>query len=284
MSKTHFEDVAAKVRGFYEECSFPGYEELETPFDLVEKAGRGIYARLLDEQLPLGARILDAGCGTGQLGIFLSMMNRRVIGIDFSHASLKKGHDFKEMFGLRSVHFFQMDLFHIGLKQERFDYVFCNGVLHHTADAYGGFQVLCNLVKRGGYIVIGLYNRYGRFLLDLRGLIFRLTKERFLWLDFVMRKKSVGEGKKRIWFMDQYRNPHEEKFTVGDVLEWFHANGIEYINSIPKINLAERLTLEERLFEKHDPGTKLARLLSQLGWIFTQAREGGFFILIGKKK
>ncbi len=283
MSTSRFEDVSRKVRAFYEECSFPGYEGCETPFDLMEKAGRGMYAKLLDEQLPLGVRILDAGCGTGQLVVFLSMMNRQVIGIDFSYSSLRKGHGFKEKFNLRGAHFLQMDLFHPGMKEASFDYVFCNGVLHHTADAYGGFQSLCRLVKKGGYIIIGLYNRYGRLLLDLRRFIFRFTKERFLWLDFFMRQESMEAGKKRIWFMDQYRNPHEEKFAVGDVLGWFHHNDIEYMNSIPKINIGERLTSGERLFERHHPGTTLDHLLSQLWWIFTKGREGGFFILIGKK-
>ena len=44
------EDVGKTVRSFYEGCSFPGYEEFETPLDLVEKAQRGVYAKLLDDQ------------------------------------------------------------------------------------------------------------------------------------------------------------------------------------------------------------------------------------------
>ena len=46
--------VGRRVRAFYESCSFPGYEELETPLDLLEKAQRGVYAKLLEEQIPLG--------------------------------------------------------------------------------------------------------------------------------------------------------------------------------------------------------------------------------------
>ena len=275
--------VGEKVRAFYECCSFPGYEEFETPIDLVEKAQRGIYAKLLDEQLPLGVRILDAGCGTGQLAIFLSIVQRRVVGIDFSYSSLRKANNFKERFKLRHVSFAQMDLFHLGLKEESFDYVFCNGVLHHTADAYGAFQNLCRLIKPRGYITIGLYNTYGRFLLDLRRRIFHLTNDRLTGLDFFMRKKSLGEEKKRIWFVDQYKNPHEDKFSVGDVLGWFQGNNIEYVHSIPKIGLGDQFTPKDQLFERHDPGGSLGHLLCQLGWIFTQSREGGFFITIGRK-
>lgn len=124
MSEKRLEDIAQKVRAFYEESPFPGYEEFETPSELREKAEKGIFAKLLDLQLPFGVTVLDAGCGTGQLSVFLAMTSRKVVGIDFSLNSLKKGHAFKEQFGLRNVHFFQMDLFHVGLREERFDYVF----------------------------------------------------------------------------------------------------------------------------------------------------------------
>jgi len=283
MNKERHEDVGKKVGAFYEEYSFPGYEEFETLLDLVEKAPRGIYARLLDEQLPLGVRVLDAGCGTGQLANFLSMVHREVVGIDLSHNSLRKARDFKKKSKLHNIHFAQMDLFKLALKEESFDYVFCNGVLHHTADAHRGFQNLCRLVKPRGYITVGLYNTFGRLLLHLRRLIFYLTNDNLKWMDFFVRQKSLGEEKKHIWFMDQYKNPYERQFTVSEVLSWFQQNNIEYINSIPKIKLGGESTREDHLFEPHDLAGSLARLLCQLGWIFTEAKEGGFFITMGRK-
>src|SRR5262245_43846994 len=277
------QNVGMKVRGFYEDCSFPGYEEFDAPHDLVEKAQRGVYARLLEEELPLGVRILDAGCGTGQLAIFLSMVHRKVVGVDFSYHSLQKANNFRKKFNLPNAGFAQMDLFALGLKEESFDYVFSNGVLHHTADAYGAFQNLCHLVKPQGYITIGLYNTYGRLFLDLRRWIYRLTQDKLKRLDFFMRQESLGEEKKCIWFMDQYKNPHEDKFTVNQVLHWFQQNRIEYVNSVPKIRVGDLFTSTTQLFERQNPGTSLDHLLCQLGWIFTQGREGGFFITIGRK-
>jgi SAM-dependent methyltransferase len=275
--------VSKKVRAFYENCSFPGYEEFDTPLDLVEKAKRGIYAELLEEQLPLGIRVLDAGCGTGQLAIFLSLVHRQVVGVDFSYNSLQKANTFKTKFALRDVHLAQMDLFYPALKEKSFDYVFCNGVLHHTADARRGFDNLCRLLKPGGYIAIGLYNTYGRLLLNLRRGIFNVTRDRLKCLDFFMRQKSVGEEKRDIWFKDQYRNPHDTTFTVGDVLKWFQQNDIEYISSLPKIKSSDHLSRADRLFEPQNPGTSLDHFLCQLGWIFSKGTEGGFFITVGRK-
>jgi SAM-dependent methyltransferase len=275
--------VGRGVRTFYEGCSFPGYEDYDTPGELIERSKQGFYARLLDEQLPLGVRVLDAGCGTGQLAVFLSLMHRKVIGADFSWGSLQKAARFKRRFGVENVSFLQTDLLEPALKPESFDYVFCNGVLHHTADAYGGFQNLCRLVRRGGYITVGLYNTYGRLLLDLRRSIFRLTGDRLTWLDSFMRRKDAGTEKKRVWFLDQYRNPHEDKFSVDTVLGWFERNGIRYVNSIPKIRLGERLGATEALFEPRGGGHRIEHLLRQLGWIFTQGKEGGFFLTIGRR-
>jgi ubiquinone/menaquinone biosynthesis C-methylase UbiE len=283
MNTTQDHSVGVKVRSFYEGCSFPGYEEFDTPYAFMEKARQGVYASLLDEVLPSGVRILDAGCGTGQLANFLSMVHRKVVGIDFSFSSLSKANHFKRTFDLKHVSFAQMDLFKLGLKPESFDYVFCNGVLHHTADAYAAFQNLCRLVKSGGYITIGLYNTYGRLLLDLRRQIFRVTNGAFKSLDFFMRQKSLSAEKKHIWFMDQYEHPHEDKFSVADVLGWFQKNSIEYVNSIPKIKLGEQFSRNDKLFERQDPGSYLNHLACQLGWIFTGGREGGFFITIGQK-
>src|SRR5262245_49415839 len=111
------DDVSGRVRAFYENCSFPGYEEFETPVDLAEKAKRGVYAKSVDAQLPLGVKVLDAGCGTGQLANFLSIMNRTVLGVDFSYNSLAKANQFKRQFGLSNVCFAQMNLLRCGLKE-----------------------------------------------------------------------------------------------------------------------------------------------------------------------
>lgn len=99
-----------------------------------------------------------------------------------------------------------------------------------------------------------------------------------------MRQRSLGKEKKRTWFLDQYRNPHEQKFSVNDVLIWFSVNNIEYVSSIPRISMAQPPTAVEELFEKRNHGTAFENLLFQLAWIFTTGREGGFFITIGRKE
>ena len=49
----------------------------------------------------------------------------------------------------------------LGLESERFDFVYCNGVLHHTEDPVGAFHELVRVLKPGGRIYVGVYGRGG---------------------------------------------------------------------------------------------------------------------------
>src|SRR4051812_26606943 len=46
-------------------------------------------ARLLDAMLPRGARVLDAGCGTGRVGAELAAWGHEVVGVDADPALIE---------------------------------------------------------------------------------------------------------------------------------------------------------------------------------------------------
>lgn len=277
-------DVTEIVKGFYEEHPFPNYDEDESIRSLVAKSRKGVYGRLLGEQILYNARVVEIGCGTGQLTNFLGVGCRTVIGTDLCLNSLRLAERFRQTHGLSRVRFMQMNLFKPALKQEQFDVVLCNGVLHHTSDPYGGFQSIARLVRPGGHIVIGLYNTYGRLLLDMRRFIFRLTGGRLKWIDPHIRQTRMSAEKKDAWFSDQYRHPHESKHTMGEVLQWFQANGFDFVNAVPKYRARDKFNSNERLFEPAESGTPFDRALAQAKMIVTGSREGGFYIVIGRKR
>ncbi|MBI4329582.1 MAG: class I SAM-dependent methyltransferase, partial [Chloroflexi bacterium] len=141
--------IPSSVREFYNVFPFPGYslDDYESVSSLYTRASP--YAHLLNKEMPPNVKVLDAGCGTGQFAAFLSIQNRKVVGIDFSEASVAQARALKEKLNLRNVEFAEGDIFALDLPSESFDYVFCNGVLHHTQDPYGGFKALVGLVKPG---------------------------------------------------------------------------------------------------------------------------------------
>lgn len=278
-------DVTEAVKAFYEETPFPNYDDLDSPERLRAKAEEGLFARLLNDQIPHGAKVIECGCGTGQLSNFLGLTwGRTVFGTDLCMNSLRLGHGFKDQHDITGVSFVQMNLFRPAFRPGSFDVVISNGVLHHTSDPYGGFQSILRLLKRGGFIIIGLYNTYGRLTTDLRRLVFRLSGDRFKSLDPRLRTSELNDARRRAWFMDQYKHPHESKHTFGEVLRWFDESGVEFINSIPKATATDRFSPTERLFEPQPQGTAFDRFIVQAGMLMGGGREGGFFIMVGRRK
>jgi SAM-dependent methyltransferase len=277
------EDVTEKIKAFYEKNPFPDYDNFDNTWSLIEKSRTGIFARLLDDQIPFGTRILECGCGTGQLTNFLSIANRTVIGTDICLNSLEMGQRFKEINQLKNAVFFQMNLFRPCFKRESFDLVIANGVLHHTSDPFLGFKSISTLVRPNRYILLGLYHRYGRIFTDIRRLLFSFFKGRFKFLDRRLVNEAISESKRHSWFMDQYNNPHESKHTLKEVLHWFDKTGFSFIKCIPKPVLFSGFSDSEQLFERDKLGNRFERAVVNLNMVFRGITEEGFFVVIAKK-
>ena len=173
-------DVTDLVKAFYEVTPFPNYDDLDSRESLRAKAQRGVFARLLDEQLPRPALVLEAGCGTGQLTNFLGMnWGRTVIGADLCLNSLSLAKAFRDRMSIANAQFVQMNLFRPPFPDATFDLVVSNGVLHHTSDPRGGFEAIARKVKPGGHVIVGLYNDLGRLPTLWRRAMIERFGERF---------------------------------------------------------------------------------------------------------
>ncbi len=276
-------DVTDEVKAFYEETPFPNYDEHDSVRSLIDKSRSGGYAALLDRAIPHNSTVLEVGCGTGQLSNFLGVACRRVVGTDLCLNSLRLGESFRRRFELDRVQFVQMNLFRPALGLERFDVILCNGVLHHTSDPRAGFRGLVPLLKPGGVIVIGLYNRYGRLMTDLRRQVFRMIGGRARWIDPYLRSENLAPEKQRAWFADQYQHPHESEHTIDEVIDWFDDANVDLVRGVPALTLGAPPLMAETLFEAEPKGTRFDHLLSQLATLRSGNREGGFFLTIGRK-
>jgi len=278
-------DATEAVTEFYEANPFPNYEDVDSASRLREMASRSVFAKLLDHQIPYGANVLEVGCGTGQLSNFLGMRHgRSVVGTDICLNSLTLAENFRQLNDITNTRFLQMNLFRPVFPPVSFDLVLCNGVLHHTSDPLLGFETISRLVKPGGFVIVGLYNRFGRIPSNFRKAIFAATGSRFKFLDSRLRDPKVSQTRKEAWFVDQYKHPQESKHTIGEVLNWFDASGITFVNSLPKSTAGNRFTNDEKLFEINAKGTWLNHFLIQAGILLSGGKEGGFFLMIGQKQ
>jgi len=253
-------DLAKK---FHQKTPFPNYDDVDNVRALLEKARGSAFTRLLNEQIPFDARVVEVGCGTGQLTNFLSIGHRSVLGIDTCLNSLTLAQNFKNAHGLERATFAQMNLVRPALRDEFFDFVISSGGLHQTDDPRAAFARISRLARPGGFIVASLCNAYGRKMHRLPGAL----------------------GKKRTaWFHDRSFRPHESCHTLDEVFGWLEENNLDFVNAIPKPAGGAAMTECERLFEARDPGSKLSRMLSQLRSMPKGYQEGGFFIVIARRR
>ena len=277
------DDVTDAVKAFYEETPFPNYEGLDTRDSLRRKAGAGVFGRMLDEQIPHACKILEVGCGTGQMTNFLAMRwGRSAIGADLCMNSLRLASDFRDRFGIVNAHFVQINLFRPPFPPASFDVVFSNGVLHHTSDCHGAFRAIAPLVKPGGVIMVGLYNRLGRLpTLWRRALIERFGRAA---MPLDRRLRGTAEDLRRqAWYMDQYRHPHETRHGMDEVLSWFDAAGFDFTASVPTIGDVE-FSDRIALFETAPPGSRMDRLSTEIEMLLSGGRDGGLFIMAGRRR
>ena len=103
------------------------------------------------------------GAGTCQLSNYLSIGNRNEItAFDANFSSLKIGLDFARKNKIKNIEFICGDIFDENFEEEYFDIVLCNGVLHHTEDTFEAMKKISKSLKKGGVILVGLYNKFGR--------------------------------------------------------------------------------------------------------------------------
>lgn len=272
--------VTSKQEKFYEEIKFPNYDGLESYSDLIDKAEKtSHFANILDKSIDFNSSILEVGCGTGQLSLFLKRYNRRLVGIDLSIPSLKLADKFRERNEIDNVLFLKMNIFNLFFKEGVFDYVISNGVLHHTYDTEKAFKNILFPLKKNGYVIIGLYHKYGRLFTNFKQMVIQNFGEKFKFLDPRNIDNNISAEKRYAWLKDQYKNPHESSHTLNEVLKWFKKYNLEFISSIPFNDFSSAANL----FEKKDYINNL--FLKELSMTFSlsQIKEGGFFIIVGKK-
>ena len=270
---------------FYNKVQFPNYDNIDDFGTLLEKSEKSIFFQKLDKEIPNYSNVLEAGCGTGQLSLFLSRYERQIFSIDLSKGSLLLAEKFRKKNNIENVFFLKMSIFNLFFRENFFDIIISNGVLHHTHNPKLAFLELTKYLKKNGYIIIGLYHRYGRIFTNIRQFIIKHFGDSFKFLDRNTINKSSSEQKRFAWFFDQYKNPKESSHTFKEILKWFNEANIDFVSSIP-FSFPNGSILDNNLFKKQEIDLNFKIYLTELYQCIIphQIKEGGFFIMIGKKK
>jgi len=117
-----------------------------------------------------GKRILDAGCGSGVLTAEIARRYpaAEVVGMDVNPAIA----DVYKMGGqLPNFHVVQGSVLEPPFAPDSFDYVWSNGVIHHTGNTRQAFDALTSLAKPGGRAYIWVYEKKASPMVALRQIL-----------------------------------------------------------------------------------------------------------------
>jgi SAM-dependent methyltransferase len=118
---------------------------------IVEECAH-IASTIADRGLPSGARVLDAGCGTGRYAVELARRGFRVTGLDASHDLLAVA---RQRPGAAAVAFLLADL--TSLPVEPHDAALCRGVLNDVIEdrfRRDVFLAFAQTLRRGGVLML----------------------------------------------------------------------------------------------------------------------------------
>jgi SAM-dependent methyltransferase len=184
-----------EIKEFYDTVTFPG---LYSSNDVVDHGDYLIYERYLKfiEEHDIKT-ILDVGCGSGFITnvIAYNFPNIKIVAIDFSN-TIKHGQKISKELKIKNVTWVQENFFKFKQNQT-FDLVLSNGSIHHMPDFNGAVEKVKSLSHK--YIMVGLYNKYGK------------------WMQRKIRPKFVTE----CFELDQLNIPFELSFTNKEALNYF---------------------------------------------------------------
>ncbi|MDP2683946.1 MAG: class I SAM-dependent methyltransferase [bacterium] len=102
--------------------------------------------------------ILDAGCGNGRITALLrkySPLTTKITGIDLTSAHIAKNNLKK----FNNIKIIKKDLLENLTNLGKFDFIYCQEVLHHTNNPKKAFLNLCKILEPAGEIAIYVYKK-----------------------------------------------------------------------------------------------------------------------------
>ena len=174
-----------------------------------------LLAKRLSPKIFIGKNVLDAGCGGGRYSYAISCLGaKKVTAVDFGTIGLSIAK--KNYKNVKNLKFKNENVLDLSFKDNTFDVVISNGVIHHTTNLKKGIKEIVRVCKPGGKIWLYLYSTGGVFWYSKK-LMNKLMKKipYDLTHNFL---EMIGKPKNRFIFMDNWYVPIEQHFSHEEVI------------------------------------------------------------------
>ena len=112
--------------------------------------------------VPLGARVLDVGCGVGWTTVFLAESGYRPLGVDLVPANVEVGRERAARWGV-DAEFVAADMETLDLGERRFDAALIFDALHHSTRQAAVLSAVGRHLEPGAGLVLGEPSAWHRF-------------------------------------------------------------------------------------------------------------------------
>jgi ubiquinone/menaquinone biosynthesis C-methylase UbiE len=196
---------------------------------MVAEAVKIIKERFSKNNIPLslieGKKVLDAGSGSGRYTCALAVLGaKKVVGLDYSDMGIKKGKKLAKESGTRNVKFIKGSVLDIPFKDEEFDFIFNNGVFHHSESIELATKELYRVLKKEGYSWYYIYGDGGLYWYA-RSKMNEFMKNNIPQLYSMSVLEMIGMPMNRFIFCDNWYVPIEKHTSADKVEELFKKVG-----------------------------------------------------------
>ncbi len=229
---TKINDVREKTAGVYGKLwNKFSFEQL------TRKATQILRERLSKNNFDLayfrGKHALDIGCGSGRFSYALKKLGcLKVTGVDCGREGLKIAGTIAKKSGVKGLFFKKADILSLPFRDNSFDFIFCNGALHHTENLEQGIREMVRVAKPRAKMWLYLYGDGGLFWYARKRMPAIMKKIPQTYTMAVL--DLIGAPQDRFIFIDNWYVPIEQHTTDAQARNIFSRFGIGKITRIEK--------------------------------------------------
>lgn len=216
------EELERRTSDLYSKL-WDGYDQEIMTRESVALLEKRVPRPVLDQYVR-GKRVLDLGCGSGRYSIALSHLGAaHVTAVDFQAKSYAAAQSICQRTGM-AVEFREANVLSLPFADRSFDFVWSNGVLHHTRSWKDAFSEYVRVLKTAGFLY--LYATGGFFWTTRRRLreVFKEIPQAYT-LSVL---QTIGMPANRMIFMDTWYVPIEEHIGRAELESDFERSALRY--------------------------------------------------------
>lgn len=220
VSKENEKDTKRSIATFYDR-TFSSYHDQHYlrsgPYSPLKYRQYYIEKMLEECELPRNARVLDVGCGPGELVLWLTKQGIDAWGVDISAGMVEEATRTLRDGGFADFEKVRVgDIENLEFSDGSFDVVVCSGVIEYQQEDTKSLSEMSRVLKKGGFLILNVTNKNSYVT---------MSEQLYLWLkrQYVTKKvvdfakgSVLGKGSASDFPFRRIHSPRRFDRTLAD--------------------------------------------------------------------